>query len=548
MLTRLSQSPPRRLRVAIDATPLLGTRTGAGVFTFGALEALSELGEIDLSAYAPAWRGRSAASRALPLGVRRIRTWLPGGRFDVMHGTNFVAPRGRRAARVVTVHDLAPIRFPELRTRETRPYLRHLRRAIAQRRVGAHPVRVRGPGGRSPARRRSRGASSPCRRASPRSRRETPPRAGAWRAPTATSSPSARSSPGRTTPRSVRAFDRLAAQRDDVNLVVAGADGWAVDTFGEEVRRARHGHRVVRLGYLDEAGRSALLRGASVFALPSRYEGFGFAPLEAMEAGVPVVATAVGSLPEVLGDAAVLVPPGDDEALSEGLARLLDDHDLQTRLMKAGRNRLSHYTWKACADGLAALYRRAAAAMTSSPRVSVVVPNWNGRHLIDRCLESVRAQTERDLEIIVVDNGSTDGSPEHLRNHHPDVRLVALADNQGFAGGVNAGVRVARGELVALLNNDAWAAPEWLERLAARLESEPAAGACAPKLYRDDGCEPTHRLDSTGELYSIWGLPFPRGSRRARPRAVRRRAGRVRRVRGGERLPRRALRRRRRFR
>ena len=149
--------------------------------------------------------------------------------------------------------------------------------------------------------------------------------------------------------------------------------------------------------------------------------------------------------------------------------------------------------------------------MSSSPLVSVVVPNWNGRDLIDRCLDSVRAQTVRDLEIIVVDNGSTDGSPEHLRRQHPDVRLVALAVNRGFAGGVNAGVRAARGEFVALLNNDAWAAPDWLERLTARLASEPTAGACAPKIYRAEGCEPTGRLDSTGELYSIWGLPFPRG-------------------------------------
>jgi GT2 family glycosyltransferase len=147
----------------------------------------------------------------------------------------------------------------------------------------------------------------------------------------------------------------------------------------------------------------------------------------------------------------------------------------------------------------------------TSPRVSVVVPNWNGLDLLDRCLDSVRAQTERDLEIIVVDNGSTDGSPEHVRRHHPDVRLVALTVNQGFAGGVNAGVHAARGEFVALLNNDAWAAPDWLERLTARLAAEPAAGACAPKIYRADGREPTRRLDSTGELYSIWGLPFPRG-------------------------------------
>ena len=356
----MSRQTLHRLCVALDATPLLGTRTGVGVFTFGALEALAELADLDVAAYVTAWRGPGAASLTLPLGVRRARMRLPGGGIDVLHGTNFAVPRARRAARVVTVPDLALLRFPELRTRKTRPDLGSLRRAIAAGAtvhtlsafvaqevvtlLGADPARVVtvAPG------------VPPVAAGNPTAGRRM---AGADRYILAL---------GTVEPRKdhaalVRAFDQLAAERDDVNLVVAGADGWAVDTFGEEVRRARHGHRVVRLGYLDEAGRSALLRGASVFALPSRYEGFGFTPLEAMEAGVPVVATAVGSLPEVLGEAALFVPPGDDDALSEGLARMLDDDGLQTRLMKAGRNRLSHYSWKACADGLASLYRRVAA-------------------------------------------------------------------------------------------------------------------------------------------------------------------------------------------
>ena len=356
----MSQPSPRRLRVALDATPLLGTRTGVGVFTFGAMEALAELPELDVAAYAMPWRGRGAGSLTLPLGVGRARIRLPGGGVDVLHGTNFAVPRARHAARVVTVPDLALLRFPELRTRKARFDLRSLRRAIAGGAsvhtlssfvaqevvtlLGADPARVStvAPG------------VPPLAAGSPTAGRRM---AGADRYILAL---------GTVEPRKdyaalVRAFDQLAAERDDVNLVVAGADGWAVDTFGEEVRRARHGDRVVRLGYLDEAGRSALLRGASVFALPSRYEGFGFTPLEAMEAGVPVVATEVGSLPEVLGDAALFVPAGDDAALSDGLARMLDDDALQTRLMKAGRNRLSRYSWRACADGLAALYHRVAA-------------------------------------------------------------------------------------------------------------------------------------------------------------------------------------------
>src|SRR2546423_2403500 len=104
MLPRLPHPPLRRLRVALDATPLLGARTGAGVFTFGALEVLAELAEIEVSAYVPAWRARGATTLALPLGVRRARTRFLG-RLDVMHGTSFAAPRTRRAARVITVHD-----------------------------------------------------------------------------------------------------------------------------------------------------------------------------------------------------------------------------------------------------------------------------------------------------------------------------------------------------------------------------------------------------------------------------------------------------------
>ena len=92
------------------------------------------------------------------------------------------------------------------------------------------------------------------------------------------------------------------------------------------------------------------------------YEGFGLPPLEAMAAGVPVVATAAGALPEVLGDAALLVPAGDVEALSDALGRALDDADSRSRLVHAGRARAATYSWGACAAGLVDLYRRAAGA------------------------------------------------------------------------------------------------------------------------------------------------------------------------------------------
>jgi glycosyltransferase involved in cell wall biosynthesis len=117
---------------------------------------------------------------------------------------------------------------------------------------------------------------------------------------------------------------------------------------------------VVRLGWVGDGPRGALLRGASAFAYPSVYEGFGLPPLEAMAAGTPVVATRAGALPDTLGDAALLVAPGDGDALAAALARVLDDDATRHDLVERGRRNLGRFSWDRAAEGLVALYRRAA--------------------------------------------------------------------------------------------------------------------------------------------------------------------------------------------
>ena len=93
------------------------------------------------------------------------------------------------------------------------------------------------------------------------------------------------------------------------------------------------------------------------------------------------------------------------------------------------------------------------------PRVSVVIPNYNGAGWLPRCLDALAAQTFQDKEVLVVDNGSTDGSVSLLRERYAHVRLIALARNTGFAAAVNTGIRTTRGEYVALLNTDTVARP-----------------------------------------------------------------------------------------
>ncbi|HDM76863.1 MAG TPA: glycosyltransferase family 2 protein, partial [Deltaproteobacteria bacterium] len=98
-------------------------------------------------------------------------------------------------------------------------------------------------------------------------------------------------------------------------------------------------------------------------------------------------------------------------------------------------------------------------------KASVIVLNKNGSLLLPECLHSLHRQTWTDVEIVVVDNGSIDGSVEFVQEHFPEVRVVRLEENLGFCKGNNIGIRQAKGEYIALLNNDTVVDPHWLEEL-----------------------------------------------------------------------------------
>jgi GT2 family glycosyltransferase len=141
--------------------------------------------------------------------------------------------------------------------------------------------------------------------------------------------------------------------------------------------------------------------------------------------------------------------------------------------------------------------------------VFVIIPNWNGRDLIQKCLQALARQTQPH-RVIVVDNGSVDGSDMLVEQEFPQVELKRFPDNAGFAGGVNRGIRPALkagADYIALLNNDAVPEPDWLKRLVQAVEADPRAGIVTSKITAQGG----RALDSTGDFYSIWGLPFPRG-------------------------------------
>ncbi|MCP4641729.1 MAG: glycosyltransferase family 2 protein [bacterium] len=120
------------------------------------------------------------------------------------------------------------------------------------------------------------------------------------------------------------------------------------------------------------------------------------------------------------------------------------------------------------------------------PCVSIVIPSWNRKDLVEACLASLDEQTFRAFEVVVVDDGSTDGTDAYVRESHPDARLVVLPRNQGFCAATNAGIGAASCELVLLLNNDMTLKPDFLERLVDAADKSDAAMFAPLVLFRDE--------------------------------------------------------------
>ncbi|WP_018682364.1 glycosyltransferase family 4 protein [Actinokineospora enzanensis] len=357
---------PKPIRVLIDGTPLLGNRTGIGRYTAALAEELASSSHVDMRAVAFTLRGWRALRRVLPHGVRargipspaRLlrQAWLRApfppvelfaGLTDVVHGTNFVLPAARRAAGVLTVHDLDFLDYPEELSRfDTRlPELVTVSaqragivctptRAVADRvveRLGVSDDKVRvTPLGVDPAWFTARPPNEDTA-----ARLHLPGQYILF--------------VGAAGPR--KALDWLlkahAATPSLPPLVLTGPGHVA------------GGGRVRATGYLTEADLRSVVAGASALALPSRDEGFGLPVLEAMACDVPVVCTDVPALREVSGGHAHLVPFGDTAALADALVKALE-HPLEPATSSERRAHAATHTWRRCAELTVSAYRAAA--------------------------------------------------------------------------------------------------------------------------------------------------------------------------------------------
>jgi len=366
------------MRILLDYRPALRDRSGVGEYVHQLARHLATGAAGDsLTLFTSSWKDRPSAevSAAVPgarLSDHRIPVawlnlawhnlewppveWLVSGPHDVVFSPHPLLMPTRRAARVVMVHDLDFLAHPERTAREIR---RDYPRLAASHAGRAERVIV-------PSRYT---AGEVCRKlAVPSDRiRVCPQGVPPWNAPVAPRGAQTgyllfmgTLEPRKNLGTLLGAYGRLLARRPDTpRLVLAGAAGPGAQSWLDAIVRPPLAGHVEHIGYVTHPQRQSVYSGACALVLPSFDEGFGMTALEAMSLGVPVVASDRGALPEVIGEAGLLVPPDSEDALVAALERVLFDESLAQTLSDRGRERARAFDWQVTARAVRAVFQEA---------------------------------------------------------------------------------------------------------------------------------------------------------------------------------------------
>lgn len=377
------------MRIGIDYTAAVRQSGGIGRYTRNLIQALAEqdsrhqytlfvaggLGEKDRLRPWPAnFRLRSVpiSDRWMHILWQRLRLPVPiqaiTGPLDLFHSPDFVLPPTGRAPAILTVHDLSFLRVPQYFVQGFREYLESaVSRAVQRARnilvdsestrrdlielmsIESERVSVLYPGVEA----RFQSVRESAELAKVRSRYKLPKRFILGLSTL---------QPRKNFDGLIRAFRSLLADREDtlgigdLHLVIVGGKGWMYEETMALVEGYGLGQRIHFPGFANDGDLPAIYSLAEVFAFPSWYEGFGLPVLEAMACGVPVVAADNSSLPEVVGDAGLMVDAADTDALAEALAQLLTDQLLRARLVRSGYQQAQRFSWEEAAQQLLSTY------------------------------------------------------------------------------------------------------------------------------------------------------------------------------------------------
>lgn len=370
------------MRVLVDIQAAIAQRAGVGRYTKALVERLGAHAGVDeLRLFYFDFQRKGTPFQA-PHAVQRAVRWCPGrvaqkawktlewppfdwfaGAADVYHFPNFILPPLRRGRAVVTIHDTSFLRHPETTEEKNLEYLTARIRSTVERAdaiitdsafSAREVVELLGPPEEKvfPV---LLGLSGDVRRPEEQD-------IGRARADAGLDRPYVLMV-GTVEPRKnmgflIDVFEQL--EWFDGYLVIAGMRGWKYEPILERIAASPRAERIRYVDYVPDAQLPALYAGAEAFVFPSLYEGFGFPPLEAMACGTPVVCSNAGSLPEVVGDAAVVMPPSDAAAWAAAVRSVIEDASKRNDLVDKGLEQARRFDWDDTARRTWDIYRKVA--------------------------------------------------------------------------------------------------------------------------------------------------------------------------------------------
>lgn len=379
------------MRIGFDARLVYYQQAGIGQYILQLVQGLARLtnpnrqGEKGSAHELWVFRSRKAPPLGLPAWVRQAKLWTPshqryestallaelaGRRMALLHSPDFIPPFGGRFRSVITIHDLNFIHFPQFLTPESARYYGQIHRAVERAdhiltdsnwtredvitHLAVPPERV-----------------TTVHLAAAQVYRPITDRQEVRRAVVQYGLPSdfiifvGTLEPRKNVPTLLRALRRLRDRGYDVHLAIVGRKGWLYEEIFSTLTELKLAEQVHFLENVSDKDLARLYNAARCLTLPSYYEGFGLPPLEAMACGTPVVVSNRSSLPEVVGDAGLLIDPDSPEDLSTALARVLDDGQLRASLRQRGLVRASEFSWTRAARQTMAVYEQVLAAATA---------------------------------------------------------------------------------------------------------------------------------------------------------------------------------------
>ena len=308
------------------------------------------------------WRTTSPARRILWEQLAQPRAARRAG-LDLLHAPVYVGPLSLPCPLVVTLHDLSFFRYPHLFRRFNRHYLQWGTRQTVER--AARVIAVSEWTARDAVEilgiPRERVVAIP-NGVGEDMRLLDPERVAVWRRRRGLNERMilfvGTIEPRKNLPLLLRAYALLRRRGVEHQLVIAGGKGWYYDNVFATTERLGLRDAVAFPGYVSQDDLPLWYNAADVFVYPSLYEGFGLPPLEAMACGTPAIVSNTSSLPEVVGQAGVMVDPDDPEALADAMEAVITDRERHRQLAEAGLERASHYTWAETARQTARLYHR----------------------------------------------------------------------------------------------------------------------------------------------------------------------------------------------